>query len=151
MTLNNLLHDHSQQIIDEAVEALKRSHLTHYEQAGTNHTHRRVQALFVLTARAVKEHNVGPMVAHAHTIAGERFTAGFDLAEVQTAFNALEEIIWRYIIKEMPPAELAEALGLVGTVLGAGKDALARAYVSLASKTKAPSLHLESLFAGTEA
>ena len=37
----------------------------------------------------------------------------------------------------VPPGELAEALGLVGTVLGAAKDALARAYVSLASQTGA--------------
>jgi hypothetical protein len=33
-------------------------------------------------------------------------------------------------------------------VLGAGKDALARAYVSLASKSKAPTLDLQSLFSG---
>ena len=37
----------------------------------------------------------------------------------------------------------------IGTVLGAGKDALARRYVSLASGARAPSLDLAALFSGT--
>ena len=78
----------------------------------------------------------------------KRYTAGFDLWEVQTAFNVLEEAIWVRVFKSVPPDALAEALGLVSTVLGAGKDTLARKYVSLASKTKAPSLNLQSLFSG---
>jgi hypothetical protein len=68
---------------------------------------------------------------------------------VQTAYNVLEEAIWLRILKDLQPAQYAEALGLVSTVLGAGKDALARTYVSLASKAKAPSLNLQSLFAGS--
>ena len=52
-------------------------------------------------------------------------------------------------------AQLINALrglneGDVGTVLGAGKDALARKYVSLATQTRTPSLNLQALFSGTE-
>jgi hypothetical protein len=90
------------------------------------------------------------MVAHTDSIARERFASGFDLWEVQTAFNVLEEAIWVHILKELPPTEYAEALGLVSTVLGTGKDTLARRYVSLASKTKASTLNLQSLFTGME-
>jgi hypothetical protein len=43
-----------------------------------------------------------------------------------------------------------ETLGLVSTILGAAKDALARKYVSLATNTHAPSLDMQALFAGTE-
>ncbi len=150
MTLVQLLHDRSADILGEAQASIARSHLKMYEQAGQAHTHERLKALFVLTARAVKEKNLGPMLAHAETIAAERFRAGYDLWEVQTAFNVLEEAIWVRILKELEPGELAEALGLVSTVLGAGKDALARSYVSLASKTRAPSLNLQSMFSGTE-
>jgi hypothetical protein len=60
--------------------------------------------------------------------------------------NVLEETLWRRILKKLPPDEFARALGLVSTVFGAGKDALARRYVSLASKAKAPSLDLQKLF-----
>jgi hypothetical protein len=150
MILHEFLHDRTNEIITEATNAVQRAHLKHYEKAGTEGVHQRLKALFVLTVRAVKERNLGPMVAHADTIARERFTAGFDLWEVQTAFNVLEEIIWGRILKDFPPAELAEALGLVSTVLGTGKDTLARRYVSLASKSKVPSLNLQSLFKGTE-
>jgi hypothetical protein len=150
MTLLDLLHTRSKQIIDEATETLQRSRLSSYQQTGKERTHHRLMALYVLTTRAVQEHNIGPMLAHATTVAQERFNQGFDLSEVQTAFNVLEEIIWRQIVKEMEQDALGEALGLVSTVLGAGKDALAREYVSLASKTKAPSMNMQSLFAGIE-
>ena len=150
MNLNELLHERTGAIIENASEAMARAHLRNYEKSGTEHTHQRLKALLVLTTRAVKERNLGPMVAHADSIARERFASGFDLWEVQTAFNVLEEAIWTHILKELPPTEYAEALGLISTVLGTGKDTLARRYVSLASKTKASSLNLQSLFTGME-
>jgi hypothetical protein len=62
----------------------------------------------------------------------------------------LEEAIWMQVLRHLPVTDYAEALGLVGTVLGAGKDSLARRYVSLASQTKTSSLNLQSMFSGTE-
>jgi hypothetical protein len=109
-----------------------------------------IKALYVLTVRGVKERNLGPMVAHVENIARERFASGYDLWEVQTAFNLLEEAIWKRILKELTADEYAQALGLVSTVLGIGKDTLARRYVTLATKVKAPSLNMQSLFSGTE-
>jgi hypothetical protein len=150
MTLSQLLHAYAAEIVDEAACAMERVHLKHYEGAGPELVHRRLKALYVLTARAVKERNLGPMTAHAETVAWERFSAGYDLCEVQTAFNVLEEAIWTRILKELPASEYAEALGLISTVLGAGKDTLARRYVTLASKTRASSLNLQSLFTGME-
>jgi hypothetical protein len=150
MTLHELLQTHSAAIVAEAEEAVKRARLQNYEKSGLESLHQRLKALFVLTARAAKERNLGPMIAHAETIALERFEAGFDLSEVQTAFNVLEEAIWVRILRELPPTEYAEALGVVSTVLGAGKDTLARRYVSLATKTKTRSLNMQSLFTGTD-
>jgi hypothetical protein len=40
-------------------------------------------------------------------------------------------------------------VGLLSTVLGAGKDSLAREYVSLASRQHVTSLDLSTLFEGT--
>ena len=90
------------------------------------------------------------MLNHVENIAKERFSAGYDLYEVQSAINELEEAIWKRIFKDIKPENLAEALGLVSTVLGAGKDTLARTYVSLATKSKVSSLNLQALFKGTE-
>jgi hypothetical protein len=150
MDLHRYLHDKTPDIIARAEQAVRRAHLTHYEKEDEGHVHQRLKALLVLTARAVKERNLGPIIAHADTIARERFGSGYDLTEVQTAFNVLEEAIWQGIIKDFPPAEYAEALGLISTVLGCGKDTLARRYVTLASKSKTASLDMKSLFTGTE-
>ena len=57
--------------------------------------------------------------------------------------------MWRRVVAGVPSGELAEALGLLTTVLGVGKDALARAYVSLASHEHVSSLDLRALFEGT--
>ena len=69
---------------------------------------------------------------------------------MQTAFNTLEEAMWTRVIAAVPPADLAEAIGLLSTILGFGKDALARRYVSLASQRHVPTLDLTAMFAGTE-
>ncbi len=67
---------------------------------------------------------------------------------MQTAFNVLEETIWRVVIARLPADELLESAGLIGTVLGAGKDSLARTWVALATSTHVPSLDLTALFEG---
>jgi hypothetical protein len=150
MNLHEFLQTNAAGIIEEACQALTRSQAKHYQQAGPEHLHARIKALYTLTVRGVKERNLGPMVAHADAVAIERFSAGYDLWEVQTAFNVLEEVLWQKVLKSLPADQYAEALGLVSTVLGAGKDALARKYVTLASKSKAPSLDLHQLFTGGE-
>jgi hypothetical protein len=150
MNLNQLLGDHANQIIDTACDAMTRTNATHYKEAGSERVHQWIETLYLLAKRGIAERNIGPMIAHVEHIAQERFNSGYDLGEVQTAFNVLEETIWGHILKNLPSSEYAEALGLVSTALGIGKDTLARRYVSLASKAKAPSLNLEALFKGAE-
>ena len=137
-------------ILDEAEAALVRSHAEHYEAAGQAEVRRRLEALLDRLLGALRERDLGPMIGYAQEVAEERFEAGYNLSEVQTAFNALEEATWQRVLGDLEPSQYAEALGLVSTILGAGKDALGRRYVSLAAHTHAPSLDLRALFAGTE-
>jgi hypothetical protein len=150
MTLHELLHQQGQTIIDASLDSMQKVRARHYDQAGKDRVHQRLKALFTLIVRGIKDRNLAPMVAHAESIAEERFSAGYDLWEVQTAFNVLEEAIWGHILRELRPSEYAEALGLISTILGAGKDALARKYVTLALKGRNSSFDLQSLFSGTE-
>jgi hypothetical protein len=150
MKLQQLLQAQENSIIDEAAVALERSRLKHYAAAGEGWNRERLTDLFGLTRDCVANRDLVPMIDHMETIAQQRFSAGFDIHEVQTAVNVLKESVWRHISQNLEANEQAEAFGLVGTVLGAGKDALARAYVSLASQSKAPSLNLSALFAGTD-
>ena len=100
---------------------------------------------------AIGNRDLAGVSAYAVNVAEERFKAGFDISEVQAAFNALEEAMWRQIVESAAPEELAEATGLLNTVLGFGKDVLARTYVSLASRRHVRSLDLTAMFAGTQA
>ena len=148
MGLELLLRVRREELLGKAVAALHRAHLEHYEEAGEAQIRKRLGDLLGLAIDAVADRNLAPMSRHARIIATERFQAGLDLAEVQTAFNVLEEVLWFEILKALPADGQAEALGLVGTVLGCGKDMLARQYVSLATKTHTPSLDLNALFTG---
>lgn len=150
LTVAHFLQSQAEAILTESREAIGRAHLANYERIGHEQTWQRLQSLFDLVRQCIHDRNLTPMRSQARMIAGERFAAGFDLGEVQTAFNVLEEAIWTRLTKEMPPAQLAEALALVSTVLGAGKDMLARTYVNLASRAHLPSLNVPELFAGTE-
>jgi hypothetical protein len=149
-TTADLLGRERAAIVSDAEAALARAHSRHYESAGEDAVRQRLEALYDHLVEAVGERDLGPMLAYAERIAEERFNAGYDLAEVQTAFNALEEATWSRVFAELEPSQLAESLGLVSTVLGAAKDALGRRYVSLATNAHAPSLDLQALFAGTE-
>lgn len=138
------------EIVGAAQTALTRAHSRHYAAADEREVRERLELLFDETLRAVRERDLGGIVAHARRVAEDRFAAGYDLSEVQTAFNALEEAMWSRVFADLEPSGYAEALGLISTVVGAAKDALARRYVSLATEAHAPALDLRALFAGAE-
>lgn len=150
MELDALLDKAKPDVLDEASAALGRLHPTHYGKAGEGFTRQRLTDLYELVVTAIRSKDLAPVRAFAENVASERFDAGFDIAEVQLAFNSLEAAMWRRVVADMPPPELAEAIGLLSTVLGFGKDTLARAYVSLASEKHVPSLDLTALFSGVE-
>lgn len=137
-------------IVPEAEDALTRLHEPHYEAVAASEVKERLDLLFDQLVDAVMKRNLSSVIVYARTVARERFDAGYDLSEVQAAFNALEAATWTRIIAHLESDELAEALGLVSTVFGAAKDALGRQYVSLATHSHAPSLDLRALFEGTD-
>jgi hypothetical protein len=148
MDLVQFLEAEGEQIVAEASESLTRSNLAHYKEAGPAVSHDRLAELFRLTVAGIRDRNLVTVIEYMARVADERYHAGYAIREVQTAINVLEEAIWNHIVRSVPPEQLAEALGLVSTVLGSAKDALARAYVSLASESHAPSLDLSALFEG---
>ena len=151
MDLAALLLESRPSILDESYSALERSHIAHYEAAGEEFTRQRLEALFDLVVTAIRNRDLTGVSAYAVKVAEPRFNQGFDIGEVQAGFNSLEEAMWRRIVATAAPEDLAEATGLLSTVLGFGTDVLARTYVSLASKRHVPSLDLSALFAGTQA
>ena len=137
------------EILAQASAALGRSHQRHYEEAGEAERAARLERLFDVVLVCLRDRTLTPVSDRAAEIAHERFDAGFDIGEVQTAFNVLEEAMWREVVSSVDRAELVDAVALLTTVLGAGKDVLARTYVSLAAHEHVPSLDVTALFRGT--
>lgn len=148
MELHERMEQWESELLTDATKAIERAHLTHYERTGPDSIEERLRRLYDVTMESVRRRHVQSILKHAETVAAERFASGFDLGEVQTAFNVLEEAIWVRVQKELPPIEQADALGMISTVLGAGKDKLAQTYVSLACATKTPSLDIDALYGG---
>ena len=83
----------------------------------------RLARLLELVTECVRSRDLIPMVEHAQQVATERFHAGYDISEVQCAFNVLEETVWLRLLANVPTTDMVEAAGLLSTVLGAGKGA----------------------------
>ncbi|MGD0984068.1 MAG: hypothetical protein ABSA65_09675 [Acidimicrobiales bacterium] len=149
MELIAVLNDARAEILDEAAEAVLRSHLGHYKASGPEELRSRLEALFDIVVDCLRSRNLDQVSRYAERVGRDRFTSGFGIGEVQTAFNVLEESMWHHVVAGVPTDELVESLGLLSTVLGVGKDELARTYVSLASHEHVPSLDLRALFEGT--
>jgi hypothetical protein len=145
MDLVRRLESQSGQLVDETMAAMARVPLHHYEAKGEEVTRDYVSTLLDRLVTCLGDNSLLPMVEHAELIAGERFHAGFGLSEIQTAFNALEEAIWRFLVTQTPGDDVLEWLAKVGAVLGTGKDTLARTYVDLASHHHTHALNEKAL------
>jgi hypothetical protein len=148
-TLTSFLLGERAVIIETATNRLRRSG-THYASADPADLRRRLEALYDQVVEAAGSRDVGGTVRYAQQLARARFSGGYDLSEVQSAINALEEAIWERIFTTLPATQLPRTLGIVSTILGLAKDALAREYVALATRGHVGSLDLRTLFAGTD-
>ncbi len=148
--VSGFLRDRREKVLTSAGESMARAHLPHYPHPEETTAMDRLEVLYDLVASCAADHNLTPIAAYAHRIAHERHAAGIQLSEVQTAINVLEEAIWRTVLSEVPPAQQGEALGVVGTILGAVKDKLACAYVTLATHHATDTLDFGDLFQGVD-
>lgn len=148
MHLADGLVAHADHLTDQAVERHMSAHLAHYEADGHEATRERLAALLHQVAEGVRHGSLLEMIAHAEQVAEERYHAGYLLHEVQASFNTVEQTVWHHLVEHTPPHELADALGRVGAVIGAGKDRVAQTYVRLATDHHSPALDVKALFAG---
>ncbi len=134
MTLIELLEKSREAVVGESIEAMSRARLKHYAMGGPETTKEKMDTLYDMVFQSVKAKNLIPIVSYIEKIAGKRFESGFELQEVQTAINVLEESIWTHILDELPKEEQPKALTLVSSIIGSGKDTLARTYVTMAKE-----------------
>ena len=136
MTLIELLEKSGDKVVSEAIEEMQRARLKHYQYGGPETTRNKMDTLYNQITQSVKEKNLIPIVSYIEKIAEARFESGFELQEVQTAINVLEEGIWKQILAELPNEDQPKALALVSSIIGSGKDTLARTYVILSKESQ---------------
>jgi hypothetical protein len=129
-----LLRERTDHLVTEAKATMRQAQLVHYEQDGLPVMRQRLTALLEVTLECLADGRADALVEHTTRVAEERFSAGYDLSEVQTSINIVEEVLWSRILASVAPEQLVHALGLVSGLLDLGKDALARVYVSLAGQ-----------------
>jgi hypothetical protein len=146
--LSELFRSWEEDLVNEAVTELRHARLKHYIADGEEITRERVGRFIERAMECFAARRAQPMVEHAENIARERHAAGYDLFEVQTAINVIEEALWKRVLSSVEPDELAHALGMVNAIFGMSKDVLARTYVSLATNREAPRKELDEILDG---
>jgi len=123
------------QVIDDGVAALGRR-----DPAGgrspDGDMRRDVRQLFRLVVRCMGAGRADLVIRPCEQIAAHSYAAGMDLAQLLGPFNALAEVLWRHLTDGLADDQLVPALGLLNAIVGAGKDAMARTYVSLAIRDR---------------
>lgn len=150
MALIEALQGKAQDLVDEAVDLL--GHRLHppYRAVDPEVLRRRLGQTMDTLITALKERTPLPVLVYARRVARSCFNAGFQLEEIQTHFNALEETIWRFLVANESTDHLHEDLARVASIIGAIKDELGRSYVDLAAHHRAPAINTRSLYAGTQ-
>jgi hypothetical protein len=110
----------------------------------------RLSALYAKLIESLTARTFVPLLDHARDVAEERFHAGYDLSEVQKAYNSVEEAIWSCVFADGSRERYAVVLPCVCAAMGAAMDELARAYVALAAAAHAPAVDVAALFRGGE-
>jgi hypothetical protein len=146
--LSELFRSWEDDLVNEAVTELRHARLQHYIADGEEITRERVTMFIERAMECLASRRAQPMVEHAERIARERYAAGYDLFEVQTAINVIEEALWKRVLSSVEPEELARALGMVNAIFSMSKDVLARSYVSLATNREAPRQEIEEILDG---
>ncbi len=131
-----------------AAEADLSARSVRYAQTPEALLHDRLVGLFDTLVDSLATACLLPMVDRTHEIAAERFHGGYDLSDVQCAFNALEEAIWARVFAEGEPEQYRTVLPWVSAAVGAAKDELARDYVAFAASEHVPALDVTALFRG---
>ena len=126
------LADAGDKVVGETLAVLERRDQASRDAISPLERRRSVQQLFELVQLCLHEGHAQPIITPSQQIAADRFVAGIDLAEVQAAFAALEDVLWQHLAGTVSAGQRLEALRLVNMILGAGRDTLAQTYVFLA-------------------
>lgn len=132
MPLAKLLKRWSDDLAHRSSLELHDARLVHYEGVDREENRRRLMAWLERASESLEAGRADLVVEHARRIAVERFEAGYELAEVQTSINIVEETLNKRILGTMRPEDATRALCMANALFSIVKDVLAQTYVSQA-------------------
>ena len=134
MTLIELLHNKPDMILLDSTDNLVRSDLEHYKKLNPENIRIRLMKLFHALIACVEAASCDKMIKHMEKVSEERFESGFEINEVETAINILEESLWRQIGKFVDSDKQVSAMKQVTCILSKAKDELANEYALLSKE-----------------
>ena len=137
MTLLEMLNNKPDLILLDSTEWLVRANLQHYKQLSPESIRLKLFRLFRALVKTVEVNSCSEVIKYMKNISEERFDSGYELYEVQTALNILEESLWKNIAKYVDEEKQVESLKLITCILGSAKEELAADY-SLYCKEQVP-------------
>jgi len=126
--LENLLRENEQTIIEKAAVNLGNYRLKNYEMAKLSEIEWWLGALFLALCDSIDKKNLEPFLKYSEKLGKARAEKGFDLKEVQIAYNLLEEHIWEIVLEKGNPKTRVEDLVQISEIVAAGKDKLTKWY-----------------------
>jgi len=130
MTFLELLKTNPDKILFDATEFLVRTNLEHYNKLNPERVRARLARLYFVTRECAELNTNDPIKKYMEEIAPNRFESGYELYEVQTAINILEECLWKNIVDRVNANEQMLALFRSHEIMCAAKGALAKSFVA---------------------
>jgi hypothetical protein len=134
MTLLELLYNKPDLILLDSTDSLVRAQLQHYTQLNPEKIRLRFLKLFNALVKSVEINSCEDMVKFMEKVSDERFESGYEISEVQTAINILEETVWRKISLFVDEDKQVAAMKQVTCLLGKAKEELASEYALLSKE-----------------
>ncbi len=150
----SVLREWRADVVARALEGLVEARLPHYSREGEAELEQRLLSLFDHVLECLVRQCEEPAVRHAKQVAQQRHGSGYQLGEIQTSINVLEEALWQRILGSFEPEDALGALGRTNAVFGIMKDTLAQSYLQLtvqAAATEPPVRPSTKGYGSTEA
>ena len=133
MTLLELCYYKRDVILEDSVKKLEKAQLEHYKLLTTEQIKRKMLNLFHMLVKSIEVNSSEEMMEYMDKVSDKRHEAGYELQEVQSAINMLEEIMWEKVSKFVDDDLQISAIKQVTRLLSKAKIELADEYSLLKS------------------
>ena len=128
MTLLELCYYKRDQILQDSVNTLEKALLKHYKLLTTEQIKFKMLNLFHMLVKSIEINSSNEMMEYIEKVSDIRHESGYELQEVQTAINILEECMWENINKFVDEDLQISGIKQVTRLLSKAKEELADEY-----------------------